>query len=639
MPASLPRAALLAAALLLLAGAPARADDAPASGKGAPAGSAAAARERLLAVVDELRAEASAIRGLAWKTRVEAELQSREELQKSLEKMIKEDLDPADYEREVKALRRLGLIAKDEDPIELTKRFLGQGVAGYFDPKTKRLYLIDGLSVDAQRPTILHELVHALEDQYVDIEKTQDAIKKDGDKVFALKCVLEGSAEEARSLYEARHPEYARLSAEEQRKSENTAALRTTMFSTPVVLFLPTMLHYQSGPAFVGRATNGDYAGGMARLYRDLPVTQEQVLHPGKYVGDHRDLPRACAWPSDLAAAAGEGWKGLESFPVGELDLTLWLDRWLGGGQGRLDKGLMEQGRYWSAEAQKAAQGWDAGWMQLLEEKGEPRAVLFASAWDTTADAHEAALALEKTLRRQHEGRLEAGAWVTKDGTSRLDFAGPQGAGAIVERGDEVRLVDGVPASARDHVVAALEGARFTRDPKDTWTKENAPDPLAGTAWRHERSGLGWRAPPGEWAVVPGTDPSHATLRRGGLEVHLTVREATVRDVVLGLVGGIRQKYAGVDLERSLSETRVAGGDAVRVAFDTGDGDAAEHHDALVVSFEGTCLVVFLKAPKGVWDKSSTEFETCLRCFVRREADEAPAEPGTASPSRPTTGG
>ena len=48
---------------------------------------------------------------------------------------------------------------------------LQEMVAGYFDPDAKRLYLIAGVNGEAQRPVILHELIHALEDQYYDLKK------------------------------------------------------------------------------------------------------------------------------------------------------------------------------------------------------------------------------------------------------------------------------------------------------------------------------------------------------------------------------------------------------------------------------------------------------------------------------------
>ena len=194
--------------------APARADDAPAG-----AGPDVKTRSEVVRVVEELRTEAAKIRRLAWKHDVPADLLTRDQLKKELEAMILEDFKPDEYARDKKILQRLGLITADEDPLEMTKRFLEQGIAGFYNPKTKRLYIIDGLSVEAQRPTMLHELIHALEDQYIDLETRQKAVEKDSDALFALKCTIEGSAERARKIYEKANPEIAKLSQREQARS------------------------------------------------------------------------------------------------------------------------------------------------------------------------------------------------------------------------------------------------------------------------------------------------------------------------------------------------------------------------------------------------------------------------------------
>src|SRR5204863_2366817 len=102
-----------------------------------------------------------------------------------LEAFMKEDFDPKKYERDLKSLRRLGLLGPKQDPMQMTKDYYGAGIQGYYDQKTKKLYLIDGITSDAQRPPILHELIHALEDQYVDLQKLGEAVKDDSDKSFA----------------------------------------------------------------------------------------------------------------------------------------------------------------------------------------------------------------------------------------------------------------------------------------------------------------------------------------------------------------------------------------------------------------------------------------------------------------------
>ena len=48
---------------------------------------------------------------------------------------------------------------------------LKEQVAGYYDPKTKTVNLLDWLGADQQKPVLAHELTHALQDQSFNLEK------------------------------------------------------------------------------------------------------------------------------------------------------------------------------------------------------------------------------------------------------------------------------------------------------------------------------------------------------------------------------------------------------------------------------------------------------------------------------------
>src|SRR5262249_16773231 len=156
-----------------------------------------------------------------------------------------------------------------------------------------------------------------------------------------------------------------------------------------------------------------------------------------------------------------EGWTGLEREVFGELDVALWLDRWLGGNQGKLDVSLAATGRYWSDAAKVASEGWDGVWMQMLETGGEPRAYAIASAWDAPQDAKEAGDAMLAALKAQYAKKFKAGGWIEKDGVRTSNYEGGYGLGRIEVKGDEVRVVDGLPVDALERVFAVLETARL----------------------------------------------------------------------------------------------------------------------------------------------------------------------------------
>ncbi|HVG93991.1 MAG TPA: hypothetical protein VND21_06055, partial [Planctomycetota bacterium] len=602
------------------------------------AGPDAARRAEVLKIVDALRLDAARIRGLPWKQEVPADLISRQQLRINLEEMIKEEMKPEEYDRDLRMLRRLGLLREDEDPIQIQLTFLEQGIAGYFNPKTKRLYVIDGLTGDGQRPTILHELVHALEDQYIDLETSQKALEKDGDRLFAFKCVVEGSAEHARRQYEKENPEIARLSVREQRSSQSAGEMARILAAVPALLILPTLLQYQTGPAFVGRAVGEEYVKGMERLYGDAPLSQEQVLHPGKYLAPSRDLPRRMVWPADIATTLGEGWKGHEAMPMGQLDVALWLDRWFGRTNGKLDVRLMSQGRFWTQPTQVASQGWDGMWLQVFDKGDKTIGYAFASAWDSNDDAREAGEAIEAALRKQYGKGFASEGWkdgdgrpvaeggdgerarpLTGDGGVRtIDFTGTYGPGRIEVRGDEVRAADGFPEGALDRVWTRVAAVKIERDAADTWTEAGEPDVLAGVDWRSERAGAGWKAPEG-WKLMPQPDGS-GFAEHGDTKVRISVLRGGVQENKLRIEVELKRRHPMADLDWSRAEDVELGTQAAGCIpmHDAGKTENPRNREIYVVPTEGALVLLDVEHPRASWDAARPQIDKFLGGFTFR---------------------
>src|SRR4029077_13512759 len=68
-------------------------------------------------------------------------------------------------------LKKVGLLPRDFDLGKFLVVLLREQVAGYYDPKTKTVNLLDWLDVEQQRPVLAHELTHALQDQSFGLEK------------------------------------------------------------------------------------------------------------------------------------------------------------------------------------------------------------------------------------------------------------------------------------------------------------------------------------------------------------------------------------------------------------------------------------------------------------------------------------
>jgi hypothetical protein len=293
-----------------------------------PSNASAAALQKL---VEEIRPEVARLRGLAWKRDVPVRVLTRDGLRAYMQAGLERDVTPEEWARETRILRRLGLLAEGEDLRELTQLMLQEMVAGAYDPKAKALVLTEGFEGEGNIPTLVHELIHALEDQHFDLTAIEEPFREgDPDRQFAIRCLFEGSAEWARRRVETLRPEAAGNKALEQGQMR-------VMRAVPTHMLLSTMLHYRVGPNFVAEAVGADYPGGMQRLLEDPPISQEQILHPYKWLGPERDYPRTVVWGGDVATALGGGWRKLYEHTVGEIDLAVFLDYFLGDGDGRLN--------------------------------------------------------------------------------------------------------------------------------------------------------------------------------------------------------------------------------------------------------------------------------------------------------------
>jgi hypothetical protein len=544
----------LAAGLLVLVASPARAEDDPTPAAVEQASEARrAATARAQQMVDELMPITARMRGLTWKRPVPVRVFSREELQAYIAEEIKKEVPPEELQRDERILRRLGLVREGQDILELQLLMLREMVAGLYNPDTGEMLVVEGPEGDGQKPTILHELIHALEDQHYDIKAMEKPYRDhDPDRHFAIRCLLEGSAEWARRAYQDAYPDVARTYYAQLRGNEDAAAGQMRVMTTvPAYLMVSSLLHYRAGPNFVTHAVGTDYPGGMQRLLDDPPTTQEHMLHPYKWLGPRRDYPRTVRWCPKLLEAAGEGWRLLDEQTVGELDFAVFIDFFLGDEDGRLNVDTLGAGQFVASMANRAARGWDAGHARYLEGPDEHITVVTAYAFDTARDAAEAADIMGAALRGANGAAWKGLGWQSAgpDGARSFDYEGLYGRGRILQRGEEVLLLDGARGNL-DALWAAVTRTTFDVDARDVGGEGDAIDPFEGCSVVDHRRGLGLVLPPG-WSAKEGSGPYRfAQATNGSLEVHFLVLDqevsfAGLAELGAGVLGpGFREKNA-----------------------------------------------------------------------------------------------
>src|SRR5437870_4968559 len=131
--------------------------------------------EELFRSVDEILKFTSQDSALPIRKQVKRRLTSRDEVQAYLEKHMSEDEDAQRLKRSEQVLKKFGLLPRDFNLAKFLVKLLREQVAGYYDPKTKTVNLLDWLGVEQQRPVLAHELTHALQDQSFGLEKWMKA--------------------------------------------------------------------------------------------------------------------------------------------------------------------------------------------------------------------------------------------------------------------------------------------------------------------------------------------------------------------------------------------------------------------------------------------------------------------------------
>ncbi len=131
--------------------------------------------------------------GLPFKTPPKVEQRTREEVGAFVRKQLESERGREQVAGQEAAYKLLGMVPDTMQLGALLQRLLEEQIVGYYDPATKVLYVVDGAPDALLSQTVAHELVHALQDQYVKIDSIQ-ARTDDGDRQVAAQAVLEGQA-------------------------------------------------------------------------------------------------------------------------------------------------------------------------------------------------------------------------------------------------------------------------------------------------------------------------------------------------------------------------------------------------------------------------------------------------------------
>jgi hypothetical protein len=224
---------------------------------------------------------------------------------------------------------QLGLLPAGADLKGSLFGLLEEQAAGFYDPQSDTFFVLGDMPKSSASLFMAHELTHALDDQHYDIDAMIERTRGDQERGGGVSAVVEGSGMAVMTLFLSREILSGSLTAEAVAELGQTEAGRAEKLkAAPALLQRGLLSPYVLGQTFILRGdvsamTRGLQAADLDRIFRDPPLSSEQLLHPEKYWDDaKRDLPREVELP-DLCATLGAGWKQAGEGNLGEMNLAI----------------------------------------------------------------------------------------------------------------------------------------------------------------------------------------------------------------------------------------------------------------------------------------------------------------------------
>jgi hypothetical protein len=301
--------------------------------------------------------------GLELLEPVRVERRSREQLESYLRFKLDEEMPEQEALWIAESYERLGLFPPDLDLRSILLSVYTEQVAGFYDPDSTALFVLDDQPPEVLQPLLVHELVHAVQDQATDLDSLT-AKERGNDRQSAAQAVIEGHAtlvmlEYMTEQLQGAPVDFATLPdlAEQMRPALSTMVGQfPALAEAPLLLQESLLFPYLEGAGFVG-AVWRDRENRAAPFGELLPQSTEQVIDPRRRLSDPPDAPTELS-----IQLAGEG-RVLYSNSLGQLEVGVLLHEHLG------------------ESLRGAAVGWDGDRYALVESQ-EGRGLIWVSVWD-----------------------------------------------------------------------------------------------------------------------------------------------------------------------------------------------------------------------------------------------------------------
>jgi len=366
--------------------------------------------------IDLIQSQVIQERGLQPDHPVPVVLLSPDELRQNVVNDFFADYTDEKVSDDVLELSTIGLLEPNFDLRTLYVNLLSEQIAGYYDNETGEMFVVQGQGFQGpERLTYSHEFTHVLQDQNYNIQKglnyNDDACEVDTERCAGIQSLLEGDATLSQTFW---YQNFA-TNQDKQQISDFYNSLKSPVYdSAPAFLKDDFVFPYDQGATFVQDIYSQGGWSAVDAVYKNPPVSTEQILHPSLYPSDK---PIPVTLP-DLTTTLGSGWREVSRNQMGEWYTYLILAR-----------GENANARLDDSSAQSAAAGWGGdNYVVLHNDTTGQTAFVMKTVWDTANDASEFASAFGKyastrfgiTATKQGNTTI----WTYDGGMTSLDLTG-----------------------------------------------------------------------------------------------------------------------------------------------------------------------------------------------------------------------
>jgi hypothetical protein len=364
------------------------------------------------------------------------------------------DADRGDIEDDEAVARALGLAGTATDFVAAENTLSGEGILAYYDSEAKRITVRGTGMTVSLRITLVHELVHVLQDQHFDLSRRGSYATTAQNSAFD--AVVEGDAVSIENLYYWSLPDTERA-AYDAALAGQISDMEAGTADVPGWMAASAQAPYVLGEPFVTALVAARGAKAVDEALRRPPATEEQLMDVRRFLAGDDRRPVKTPRPAD-------GDRVIEERDFGTLS---WL--------------FLLAERIPAFDALAAADGWGGDAYLAFERDGKV-CTRAAFVGDTAADTDEMTRALDRWATGLPAGQASvrrSGAAVELSSCDPgLEAAGPTLSGA--GSGPEVAMA--LLATRATTFAGALDGGADEEEAGCVATgmlSEFSPDELA----------------------------------------------------------------------------------------------------------------------------------------------------------------